>query len=944
MMAATQPVRFPLVEPLESRDATTNFDAKVVNGIIEQSTRGTLRVVKRPGQQVAFIGVVGKGQGIDNYLNQLYSISGDFLNVFGASATFTAFQSTPSAGFSPRTGHFVAGFNGALWVMGGFNSSGTPLNDVWKSVDGVNWMQVLANAPWAARGAGNAIVFNGKMFIMGGSASSVGLGATYGDVWSTVDGFTWIQTNASAFPGRRRFGLTSNGTTLFVAGGAGAAIGSALFQTYYSDVYSSLDGTNWTKLASTSPWVARANFGFFFLGGRLRVVGGLLTDPFVNATSDLWSSADGIVWTRDSTNPFNVTASGVWPIAAFNSYGTSFPLPSAVTVTGGSGGAAAWAFTDFDDDEDDDFQSGNYASIFFNNVGSGMTSAPTLSFGTNVGFNAQAYAFLDGTSNAGAKQFRTAMVGGTVYLLEFAASGTFVERIWSTTDGTTFTNTNTAFPTGWSVRNIEFFAQGNLWAIGGVNGTPTFFNDVWFIAIQGAGTPLNPNVPLGFYHFNQTATSIATPLLVFKSTKDLYSYNASLATLTKLSNVANYPATTVPGLVYLDGVFYVMDPQGRIWGSAPNDPGTWTALNVVAMQNEPNGGVAIAKLQNYVVAFGVWTIEFFYDNANPSPASALSPNTTLPIQIGCANGESVIEMQATVVWIGQTRREGQGVYLFNGYVPQRISTAFVDRILQNDPLTDVSAVTVDSFGHSLYILTLRTSNITLVYSFESQLWTIWSSLTPNAGLVVNSLTSDAYGTVTANVTAHNYAEGDPVLIQNASIVGYNGTFNIAVVDANNFTYMVPGPLASNPGVAQSFNYTANAFRPVASAQVFDVDYMQDLNNGIIYSQDIVDVTDAGLPVDLTIITDRYDGGTTVWKVCRRITLACDIEASNVIIQYTDNDYQTYSSARYMSVSTGQRATVTPAGRFRRRAFKIRHTLPTTFRAEALELDLILGSF
>jgi hypothetical protein len=46
----------------------------------------------------------------------------------------------------------------------------------------------------------------------------------------------------------------------------------------------------------------------------------------------------------------------------------------------------------------------------------------------------------------------------------------------------------------------------------------------------------------------------------------------------------------------------------------------------------------------------------------------------------------------------------------------------------------------------------------------------------------------------------------------------------------------------------------------------------------------------------------------------------------------------------MSLNQGQRATITPAGRFRRRAFQIRHTAFTPFRAMALELELLQGGF
>lgn len=946
-MGDVNPVRVQLVEPLETRDQTTNFDSKMVNCITERSVRGGIMARKRPGIQAALQGVVGVGQGITNYQNSVYSVSGDFLNSFAGGAALTAVQATGTAAWSKRVGAFTVGFNGKLWVMGGWSTgTGTPLNDVWNSTDGANWTQVASTSPWAARGKGQLIVFNNTMFLLGGAASTTG--THYGDVWSTTDGVHWTQTSTAAFPGRRRFGACVFNGQLWVAGGEGAdATTNNWPHTMFSDVYTSIDGAAWTKTVAQAPWIARSNFAFFGINGRLRVVGGELTDPFTNATSDLWSSADGVTWTRDSANPFGVAASSVWPVGAFTSFGMDFTLPAPITISGGNGsGAAAWAFTDVDDDWDDtDLQPGPYVQLTFNNVGSGYTTPPNIAFGTSIGFPAGAYAMLNGASNGGAKWCYSTQLGNTIYILEFSANGgsTYDHVVWSTTDGVTYTQVNVSFPSGWSPREGEWFGYGNLWFLDGFDGT-NLFNDVWFISLGSANFALSPNVASLFYHFNQTSTAIAQPLLVFKSTKDLYSFNASLQVLTKLSNVANYPATTVPGLAYLDGYFFVMDPQGRIWNSGINDPTTWTALGVIAMQNEPNGGVAIAKLFNYVVGFGVWTTEFFYDNANPAPASPLAPNTTFPFQVGCANGESVIEMQNSIVWIGQTKKEGQGVYMFQDNNPVRISTPFIDRILQNDPLTSITAFNVDAAGYSCYIVTLETSNITLCYSFDTQLWSIWTSLSPRASVTVQSMTCDPYGLVTVNATSHGLSDGDPVTITGASNPLFNGLVNAQVVNANQFTFQASSNLGTNAGTAVLTGYNSNSFIPVASAQVRDIDYLQDPLNGIIYSQVIGNFSDNGVPIDGDIVTERWDGGTSEWKYLRRLSLLGDFEASNCMVAYSDTDYMSYSAFRTMSLQQGQRATLTPAGRFRRRAFRFRHTALTPFRAEVLELEVIKGDF
>ena len=953
-MADAKPIRIPLIEPLETRDTTTLYDAKGVNTVTDKTPRGMLMARKRPGLVFASQGVVGTGQGITNYQNHLYSISGDYLNVLsGTSASLTALLSTNSAAFGDRVGPMTVGFNGYLYVMGGTTSGGTALNDVWRSADGINWGEITTSAPWAARSKGQALVFNNKLYIMGGAASATG--THYGDVWSTSDGINWTQLNAAAWPGRRRFGATVANNLMWIAGGAGPTdtlSPDGLYpNTKYNDVWYSSNGSAWTQATGLmgAPWIARSDFAFYGVGTSLYVCGGLLIDAFSNATSDLWTDngTGGTTWSLVSANPFGVASSGLWPIAAFDSAGQGFSIPSAsITLTGGNGsGAAAFGFVDVDDDPDTDFEGGQYVEVTFSNVGSGYTIPPTISFNTtNEGFNVAAYAMLNGTSNGGSKAMRVAVLNGITYVLEVEATGTYDHVLWSTTNGTTFTNTNTNFSAGWTPRDGEFFAYGNLWFTSGLDGSNIYYNDVWHITIGGGSFALNPTVPNLFYHFNQTSSTVTSPLLVFKSTADLYDFNANLSLLTKLTTVANYPTTTVPGLVVLDTYFFVMDPQGRIWNSNINDPTTWVATQVISMENEPNGGVAIAKLGPFVVAFGQWTTEFFYDNGIAPPASPLAPESSLPFDVGCVNGESVREMQGNIIWIGTTKIEGQGVYMFQNYTPVRISTPFVDRILQADPLTNISALNLDASGYSIYILTLHTSNITLVYNFANQVWDVWTSTTANQTVAIQGLTSDPYGLVTATATGHGLSDGDPVLVAGASNAGYNGFQNAQVVSPNVFQYVLTANPGTNAGTATLTNYTENCFSPIASAQILDIDYLQDPTNGQIYTQGILNYNDLGNPINVRLVTERWDGDTSEWKLCRRISLLGDIVQSNCMIAYTDNDYQSYSAFRTMALNDGQRATVAGAGRFRRRAFQIRHTAFTPFRAAFLELEVVKGGF
>ena len=65
-----------------------------------------------------------------------------------------------------------------------------------------------------------------------------------------------------------------------------------------------------------------------------------------------------------------------------------------------------------------------------------------------------------------------------------------------------------------------------------------------------------PGLP---FDFIQTDVAAGTVGFVFKSTADAFYYDGS--TVTQITD-GDYPATTVRGIAYLDGTYYVMDPDG----------------------------------------------------------------------------------------------------------------------------------------------------------------------------------------------------------------------------------------------------------------------------------------------------------------------------------------------------------------------------------------------
>lgn len=424
---------------------------------------------------------------------------------------------------------------------------------------------------------------------------------------------------------------------------------------------------------------------------------------------------------------------------------------------------------------------------------------------------------------------------------------------------------------------------------------------------------------------------------VYKSETSAYYYDGT--TSTQITD-PDYPAVTVPGIVYLDGTYYVMNADGSIYGSAINDPLTWSALNVIQSQAEPDGGIRLARQLQYVVAFNAYSTEFFYDAANPT-GSPLLPYTSAFIEVGCAVAESVAQTDNTIFFMGVTKQKGRGIYSFVGTNPTYVSNPFIDRVLNNDDLSDCSAFCVRIGGHIFYVLYLGDTGITLVYDATSKQWATWTvSIETTPGVVVSM--SWANKLVTVVKTAHGYTDGDMINVTVALPIAYRGQYTINVVDANTFTYYLednPGTYISNALIS---SFTQEPFSVASYTSGSNLDIIQDSTTGYIYLLDNGTYEDNGNPIDVLIRTFKFDAGNNKKKFTAQLEIIGDKVDSTAYVRYTNDDYQTYSAYRPVDLGN-QRSLLNRLGQTRRRAYEVRHHDNCPLRLEALESTLTEGT-
>ena len=201
--------------------------------------------------------------------------------------------------WSTRGGLGCVVFQDRLWVLGGTGTAqnGTQVNDVWSSEDGLQWRQELASAPWRPRWAHAVFAFRGKLWVIGGLASVDPI-RNLNDIWSSPDGKNWTREVAYA-PWAARH-VWSTATTIhrdrmFLLGGASDE------SNYYQDVLSSNDDIRWRLETVRGPWFEkRKNHAAASYGGRILLAGGSIIDPSEpggsRALNDVWSSEDGRAW------------------------------------------------------------------------------------------------------------------------------------------------------------------------------------------------------------------------------------------------------------------------------------------------------------------------------------------------------------------------------------------------------------------------------------------------------------------------------------------------------------------------------------------------------------------------------------------------------------------------------------------------------------------------
>lgn len=214
---------------------------------------------------------------------------------------------TQNAIFPGRYGHTTIVYDDKIWVIGGAGSSGY-LNDVWYSSNGINWIKATGNAGFSPRVHHSNVVYDGRMWVIAGYPGTIWIpnwgpaNNPVNDVWYSYNGADWYAATRNAEFEKRcgHISFVYDNKMWVLYGGADG--GGSIFCCLTEDIWYSTNGINWEKqLNTTYKTTARMFFTGVLYKDYLWITSGFGGANGYN-NNDVWQSDNLIDWNQITLN------------------------------------------------------------------------------------------------------------------------------------------------------------------------------------------------------------------------------------------------------------------------------------------------------------------------------------------------------------------------------------------------------------------------------------------------------------------------------------------------------------------------------------------------------------------------------------------------------------------------------------------------------------------
>lgn len=194
---------------------------------------------------------------------------------------------TQNAEFSPRCGHscvvYDDGTGPKMYVICGHQGS-TIYNDIWYSSDGISWTQG-PNVNFSARYYHSSVVYNNEIWVIGGVGNISGNYIYKNDVWTLPrGGSSWTQvTSSAAFGVRYLHASVVYDDKMWVIGGSNNS------DSYYNDAWYSSDGSDWIAATQNAGFSPREGLNAVIFNNAICITAGAIEASGLYY-NDVWKS------------------------------------------------------------------------------------------------------------------------------------------------------------------------------------------------------------------------------------------------------------------------------------------------------------------------------------------------------------------------------------------------------------------------------------------------------------------------------------------------------------------------------------------------------------------------------------------------------------------------------------------------------------------------------
>lgn len=244
--------------------------------------------------------------------------------------------------------------------------------------------------------------------------------------------------------------------------------------------------------------------------------------------------------------------------------------------------------------------------------------------------------------------------------------------------------------------------------------------------------------------------------------KLVFTDGTSLKTIDSANTVVNtvdadFPTPIAVAVVFIDGYLFVVKAGTfDIYNSNLNDPTAWTAGDFISAEMVPDPLTTIAKLNNYLIALGTSSIEYFWDAANAT-GSPLQRNDT-PVKFnGYISG--LAQYGNKIFYIGNTTEGSPGLFQLEDFKIKQLGNESFNRQLEatSSAYTGWNGTISVINGHVFYLLTAGT--YTYAVDVDSGLWSRWAEA---SGTTIN-IPYSANAKITTTYMPVVYISGKQVL-------------------------------------------------------------------------------------------------------------------------------------------------------------------------------------